>query len=118
MRLALAALLPAIAFVLLALGARARFGRRGLTGAALVWLAIAAAVSFATMPPASRQLHSFERSPLPALLGTLAGTAVAFALLNRPSVHSRRAVTGVYSVVGYAVTAVIVGGLTLLALAG
>ena len=117
MRTVFALLLPSLLFAALALPVRARFGRRGVIAFALAWLAMAAVVIFATLPPASRQLHDFERSPLPALLGTIAGTTVAVALLSRPTVHPRIVVTGVQSAVGYATTAAIVSVLTFLALA-
>ncbi len=88
-------------FATLALLTSRRFGRAGVIVLALVWAAVSSVLILASVPGPEVPLHDFERSPVPDLLGMLAGTAAATAFAMRPrqppSVPLRiLAVTAVY----------------------
>jgi peptidoglycan/LPS O-acetylase OafA/YrhL len=94
-------LLAPLVFALLALLAHRVGGRRGVVALAVAWTAALSAYIFASVPGPEVALHSFERTPLPALTATIGGTLAATALQLRRARHrpwpaSLVAMTGVY----------------------
>jgi hypothetical protein len=113
MRSATEFLLAPPAFAVLALLAHRVLGRRGVVALALGWTAALSAYIFASVPGPAAALHSFERTPLPALVATISGTLAATILLLRRRTGGRpwparvAAMTGVYMLVAIPVSALV-----------
>jgi hypothetical protein len=104
-------LAPAAFAVLAVLTHRASDGR-GVVAVAAAWAALLSAYILASVPGSGVPLHSFERTPLPALIATISGTLVATVLLLRrigtwPLSAALIATTGVYLLVATLVGAVV-----------
>ena len=105
-------LLASLAFAVLALLTHRVLGRRGVVAFAVAWTAALSAYIFASVPGPEVALHSFERTPLPALIATISGTLAATTLLlrrtgSRPWPATLATMTGVYLVVAIPVGAVV-----------
>jgi hypothetical protein len=105
-------LLAPPAFAILAVLTHRVLGRRGVVALAVAWTAALSAHIFASVPGPEVALHSFERTPLPALIATISGTLAATTLLprstaSRPWPASLAAMTGVYLLAATAVAAVV-----------
>ena len=103
-----ALLLVPLVFAVLALLVYRVLGRYGLVAFAIAWVAGLATYILASVPGAEVPLHDFERTPVPALAATVAGTlaATAFVLMKgreRPVPIRVLATAGVYLVVSMAV---------------
>ena len=112
MRSATEFLLAPLAFAVLALLTHRVLGRRGVVALALAWTVALSAYIFASVPGPEVALHSFERTPLPALIATISGTLAAMTLLVRrtgsqPWPASLVAMTGVYLLVAVPVSALV-----------
>ncbi|HEX8673548.1 MAG TPA: hypothetical protein VF710_16750 [Longimicrobium sp.] len=112
MRSATEFLLAPLAFAVLALLAHRVVGRRGVVALALAWAAALTAYIIASVPGPEVALHSFERTPLPALAATISGTLAATTLVlrrtgSRPWPARLAAMTGVYLLVAIPMSALV-----------
>jgi hypothetical protein len=112
MRTATEFLLAPVVFAALAVLTHRAVGARGVVALAAVWAAMLSAYILASVPGSDVPLHSFERTPLPALIATVSGTVVATVLLLRrigtwPLSAALIATTGVYLLVAVPVGAVV-----------
>lgn len=90
-----------LAFAITAMLTHRMLGRRGVVAIAVAWAAALSAYILASVPGPGVALHSFERTPLPALTASIGGTLAATLLLfrrptARPWSASLVATTGVY----------------------
>jgi hypothetical protein len=112
MRSASEFLLAPLAFAVLAVLTHRVLGRRGVVALAVAWTAALSAYICASVPGPEVALHSFERTPLPAIIATTCGTFAATTLLlrgpsSRPLPASLAAITGVYLLVAIPVGALV-----------
>ena len=101
-------LLVPLVFAVLAILVCRGLGRYGLVAFAIAWVAGLAMYILASAPGAEVPLHDFERTPVPALAATVAGTLATTAFVlkkgrKRPLAVRLLATAGVYLVVSMAV---------------
>lgn len=105
-------LLEPLVFAPLAILVYRVLGRYGLVAMAIAWVVVVWMYILASVPGPEVSLHDFERTPVPALAATVAGTlaATAFVLMKRrerPLAVRLLATAGVYLVVSMAVGIVV-----------
>lgn len=105
-------LLVPLVFAALAVLSCRVLGRCGLIALAIGWVAVLSWYILASAPGPEVPLHDFEKTPVPALAGALAGTVAATGFLltkgrKRPLPVRLLATAGVYLVVSLAADIVV-----------